>query len=54
MIGAIVAALAIVFFLLWQHSVKKCYGECWDCDTLTVVYGTLIIVLVTGLIYFTQ
>ena len=50
----IVAALAIVFFLLWQHAVTKCHGECLDCDTLTIVYGTLIIALTTGLIYFLQ
>lgn len=48
------AALAVVFFLLWNHIYTKCIGGCFDCDILTVAYSITIIFLVTALIYFTQ
>ena len=54
MIILTVAAMSVILFLLWNHVYTKCFGECYECDTVTVAYSIAIIFLVAVLIYFTQ
>jgi len=54
MIILTVAAMTVVFFLLWNHVYKKCFEECFEYDAVTAAYSLAIIFLITVLIYFIQ
>ena len=52
MIILTVVLMAVVMFLLWNHTANACFGNCWDCDSTTTAYIVVLLLLTAILIYF--
>ena len=54
MIILTVILMAVVMFLLWNHTANACFDNYWDYDAKTTAYIISLLLLITVLIYFSQ